>query len=102
MKQCLPVPPLLIRFVTDQSIRALRTVKFIIFQPLLRIDCDKEIQWKEDRLDVDRNRAFFELLKSNSRFGKQVQIEGTHMLTLTNPTGVAKELIDFIPKAELC
>ena len=49
---------------------------------------------------MDRNRAFFELLKSNSRLGKRVSIDGTHMLTLTNPEGVAKELIDFIPQAE--
>ena len=67
---------------------------------MLRIDCDNEIQWKEENLDVDRNRAFFELLKSNSRFGKHVRIKGTHMLTLTNPSGVAQELIDFIPQAE--
>ena len=51
-------------------------------------------------VDVDRNEAFFELLKSNSRFAKRVQIKGTHMITLTNPSGVVKELIDFIPKAE--
>jgi len=72
----------------------------IVDTPVLRIDCHQKIKWKEENLDVDRNRAFFELLKSNSRLGKRVTIEGTHMLTLTNPQGVAKELIDFIPQAE--
>ena len=71
-----------------------------LIQPLLRIDCDKKVQWNKNRIDDDQNKEFFKLLKSNSMFAKHAQIPGTHMLHLTNPLGVSKELIDFIPKAE--
>ena len=71
-----------------------------ILQPLLRIDCDKKVRWNKKRIDDDQNEAFYELLKSNSKFSKRVQLPGTHMLHMTNPLGVSKELIDFIPKAE--
>jgi len=66
----------------------------------LRIDCDKKVRWNKKRIDDDQNEAFYELLKSNSKFSKRVQLPGTHMLHMTNPLGVSKELIDFIPKAE--
>ena len=72
-----------------------------VIQPLLRIDCDKTVQWNKKRIDDDQNEAFYELLKSNSKFSKRVQIPGTHMLHMTNPLGVSKELIDFIPIAEM-
>ena len=71
-----------------------------IIQPLLRIDGDKKVRWNKNRIDDDQNKEFFKLLKSNSVFAKHAQIPGTHMLHLTNPLGVSKELIDFIPKAE--
>ena len=66
----------------------------------MRIDCDKKVRWNKKRIDDDQNETFYELLKSNSKFSKRVQLQGTHMLHMTNPLGVSKELIDFIPKAE--
>jgi len=86
--------------ITSISDESMFTGAALVDTPILRIDCDKKIEWNEERLDVDRNRAFFELLKSNSRLGEHVQISGTHMLTLTNPSGVAELVTEFIPEAE--
>ena len=66
----------------------------------MRIDCDNKVRWNRNLVDRDQNEKFFKVLKSNSRFTKCVQIPGTHLLHMTNPLGVSKELIDFIPEVE--
>ena len=66
----------------------------------MRIDCDNKVRWNKNLVDRDQNENFYKILKLKSSFAKHVQIPGTHLLHMTNPLGVSKELIDFIPEVE--
>ena len=66
----------------------------------MRIDCGNKVRWNRNLVDRDQNEKFFKVMKSKSRYAKHVQIPGTHLLHMTNPLGVTKELIDFIPEVE--